>query len=728
MYVMLNRQRERVTLLPFMQREAVWRSGDTPRLELNERVARPEGLQGRATSTDSAGRKGVVKRQRVLHALVIPHENASPNPADADMSSVQQSPEAASGETGVLSQLAKLLPVLDLTAVRLDELQPLRRDPLQDCTLVRESGSSDLLTRAMHRGQRRHVLLTGRKGVGKTARIHELAQLIAVGDVPFLANHRILWIDGQNVGPEDSRACLESIFTAVAPIPRLILCLDGLGALLKRTNGGTNKPLLRAMISRSDVRLIGILSSWEYNDLIGGDAEMHDLFTRIEIEEPSEEIALTIARQHALGLQTEFSIRIEGHVVERTVALASTFILNECHPAKSIRILRQVCEDAAYDRTQLGSERDDITVDDVVRAIAEKTGIPPHTIAGESDDVDFDRALEDAVVGQDEAVRQVAGELRLIKSGLTEPGKPAAVMLFAGMTGVGKTELAKRIAELYSTSRRLQIYSMGNFTEPHSVSGIIGVPPGYVGHEQGGRLINELNSDPYSVFLLDEAEKCHPNIWKPFLNLFDEGWIVDQRGVKAYADRAIFILTTNAGDRNVSQMTENGASQEEIAEQVKQGLSRVRHERSSQPVFPPQFLSRIKRIIVFNPLSEAAMIGVAERVCRRMQDLWLRKREKRIEISRELIECIGHEAHRRNASARGEEGGRIVRKLVSDLIESRIQDTAMTDRDAYRRTEIVRVGIECSSASDPRTQPLTVGHVEVSFSRELATSPEFAAE
>jgi ATP-dependent Clp protease ATP-binding subunit ClpA len=126
------------------------------------------------------------------------------------------------------------------------------------------------------------------------------------------------------------------------------------------------------------------------------------------------------------------------------------------------------------------------------------------------------------------------------------------VLLFAGMTGVGKTELAKRIAELYSTSKRLTTYAMGNFTEPHSVSGIIGVPPGYVGHEDGGRLINELNADPYSVFLLDEAEKCHPNVWKPFLNLFDEGWIMGHRGVKAHADRAIFILTTNAGDKTIA--------------------------------------------------------------------------------------------------------------------------------------------------------------------------------
>ena|GEM_PF-5800591 len=116
---------------------------------------------------------------------------------------------------------------------------------------------------------------------------------------------------------------------------------------------------------------------------------------------------------------------------------------------------------------------------------------------------------------------------------------------------------------------------IGGDTISSQVSGIIGVPPGYVGYEQGGRLINELNADPYSVFLLDEAEKAHPNVWKPFLNLFDEGWIVDQRGVKAQADRAIFLLTTNAGDRNIAQMTRNGCAAAEIAEHVKQTLLRA---------------------------------------------------------------------------------------------------------------------------------------------------------
>jgi ATP-dependent Clp protease ATP-binding subunit ClpA len=132
-------------------------------------------------------------------------------------------------------------------------------------------------------------------------------------------------------------------------------------------------------------------------------------------------------------------------------------------------------------------------------------------------EADYERDLGAAVVGQPQAVAAAASQLDAIKSGLPDPGKPASVMLFAGLTGVGKTELAKTLARFYSSSKRLQTYTMANFTQPHSVSGIVGVPPGYVGHEQGGRLVNDLNSDPYCVFLLDEAEKAHPDIWKLFL-------------------------------------------------------------------------------------------------------------------------------------------------------------------------------------------------------------------
>ena len=595
----------------------------------------------------------------------------------------------------------------------------------------------DRIVRILFRKTQRHVLITGLKGVGKTTIIRELARRAAAGEIPFLKDRRFLWIDVSNIGPEDSRACLETITAAAAdppepPLdfelndddnletaigrmfesaverafqasddkPEVILCLDGIDALLKRPSGGTNNPLLRAIAARPGVQIIGILDRWAFNDQIAGDAKLMELFTRVDLEEPNDDVALEILKQKAAEFEPQDGVTISDDVLQKTVALASNYVLNECHPAKSIRILRQACDEASFEKTQLGNGHNAIRADDVARVVSEITGIPVATLRGDTGDADFEQLLSEAVMGQDRAVTAAATELRLIKSGLSEPGKPAGVLLFAGMTGVGKTELAKRIAELYSTSKRLLTYSMGNFTEPHSVSGIIGVPPGYVGHEEGGRLINELNADPYSVFLLDEAEKCHPNVWKPFLNLFDEGWIVDQRGVKAHADRAIFILTTNAGDKTIAQMSRQSKPEEEIVDRVKGTLSRVRHERSSQPVFTPQFLARLKRVVVFGPLDETAMIGIAGKIVQEVAELWRQKRDKTLVVTDAVIEAIGKRAFALNEESKGNEGGRIVGKLVSDLIQHRLQVEATRHREAYDGCRTIKVDLEPAGAED----------------------------
>jgi ATP-dependent Clp protease ATP-binding subunit ClpA len=254
--------------------------------------------------------------------------------------------------------------------------------------------------------------------------------------------------------------------------------------------------------------------------------------------------------------------------------------------------------------------------------------------------------------------------------------------------------LAKALASVYSASKQPQVYTMGNFTEAHTVSGIIGVPPGYVGHEQGGRLVNDLNSDPYCVFLLDEAEKAHPDIWKPFLNLFDEAWVVDQRGVKAFADRAIFILTSNAGAEIIARSTKAKVPMAEIVEEVREALPQVRNERSNQPVFSPEFLARIRRIIVFKPLSESAMFGICEKIIQRKERDWSAKREKRIVVPQVLKEHIARLSYEMDRAASGKEGGRIVAKNVSLWIDVKVQVAAQTRPVEYENCRVIELAFD----------------------------------
>jgi ATP-dependent Clp protease ATP-binding subunit ClpA len=522
----------------------------------------------------------------------------------------------------------------------------------------------------------RHVVVTGLPGVGKTSALRAFVAKLRGGEWPFLGAHRCIELDARNIGPEDSRAILEVTMSTLRADEPCLLIIDGLTNLLRRANGGSNAPLFRALLGRKNISVIGILSPWEYADSLSADAAMGSHFSRIEFPEPPEAALREILEIHAESLSQRFELAIPPEILDRCLHLASLYLLSAYQPAKSIELLTEAFELVAYQRLEKRQPRTELEAQDLVTVLADKTGIPPETLAGTRVQGDFEEALSAAVRGQEGAIRQVAAELRLIKAGLTPSHKPATVLLFAGLTGVGKTELAKRIAEIYSSSRRPQIYSMGNFTEPHSISGIIGVPPGYVGHEQGGRLINELNSDPYSVFLLDEAEKCHPNVWKPFLNLFDEGWIVDQRGVKAYADRAIFILTSNAGDRHITQLTANGTPEETIAEAVRQALGKVRHERSTQPIFPPQFLARIQRIIVFRPLTLEAFVGIAQAACHALQEAWSRKLGICVELAPKIPEKLGALAHEKSSASQHQEGGRLIQKLVNqvllDVLESQL--------------------------------------------------------
>ncbi|HVB25179.1 MAG TPA: AAA family ATPase [Ktedonobacteraceae bacterium] len=558
----------------------------------------------------------------------------------------------------------------------------------------------DLINRALHRHEKNHVLITGLQGVGKTSLVREVACRAAVGSIPFLKQKRFLRVDCQDVSSYESKEILRKIFSFVSVQSDIILCLDGLGQLLRAETKGGNNLLLRKTLKEGHFHLIGILSNRDYDELLSSDFELLELFTRVNIDEPEEEVALAIAKQACIEFEHIYQVRIEARAIERALLLSTNYILNERLPAKVIKILRQACEELDYERVQCAEKRAIVNVSDVIKMVTRISGVPEETLAGVVDKVDYEKDIATIVIGQNEAVKTVASELRRIKAGWTDPHKPASVMLFAGLTGVGKTELAKVVAQFYSSSKRLQTYTMGNFTEPHSVSGIIGSPPGYIGHTQGGRLINDLNADPYCVFLLDEAEKAHPEVWKPFLNLFDEAWITDTQGTTAYADKSIFILTSNAGSEIISHMWQTGErNMDKILLKVKEALLQIRHERSNQPVFTPEFIARIRHIVIFRPLDLQAIEGICRKHLLKMQQAWKEKREKNLIVPDSLIKHIARLSHQENQRSGNKEGGRIVEKLLSELINENILREQLRREDDYRNADIIEFIFEPSKGN-----------------------------
>jgi ATP-dependent Clp protease ATP-binding subunit ClpA len=561
----------------------------------------------------------------------------------------------------------------------------------------------DAICRVLHRRNANHVLLTGERGVGKTTIILELARRAASGQIPFLRSKRFLWVDCRYVPPDESRQRLLGILAQLASKTDLIACVNGFCSLLRSERPGGNKAVLLAGLAQASCQVIGLVTPREVDEFFSDDPDWAELFTRVEVDEPDIDVAIKLVRHLARGLEEKYQVGIDDETVREAVVLSANYILNDQLPGKALTIINHVCQNFNYDRYLQNKPDHRVTTNDVIHVVSDLSGVPEETLHGISERSDYEQSLREFIFGQDHAVHEVATELSLIKAGMVDLNKPASVMLFLGQTGTGKTELAKILARFYSTSKRLKTYTLGNCVEPHSVATIIGVPPGYVGHDQGGRLVNELNSDAYSVFLLDEADKAHPDVLQPFLNLFDEGWVCDQRGVRGYANKSIFILTSNVGQRMIAEMVRTGKSRDEITVRMKEALSQIRHSKSDRPVFTPEFLSRIKRIIVFNPLDQEALLGISRKLVAEIQREWFMKRGKHLEVPEELVVHVGKEAQRLNERSEGKEGGRIVRKLISEWVEARIQSEITQRTDEYRKCGVVAlefVPLEAQPISD----------------------------
>lgn len=545
--------------------------------------------------------------------------------------------------------------VQDFRAMRLGDI------PIED--------PFEYIDRSLSRETRRHVLISGPRGVGKTT----FAQSYLARSVTDHSNEfeQALWIDCRQVGLEDTRGCWESLLTACSEAGNWLVCVEGFASMLERPQGASNEPLVHTFAQFPHVRLIAIVGEEERQDLYGRGASLLELFTPMELAEPPAETVETILLKRLESLRQAHRIGWEDQFIERLLNLCDAYFLNRCYPAKACILLDHTLENATFGRTQESFGDLILGVSDLETAAQELTGVTVKTKHSTPGSVVSD-ALNRRVFAQPEAIQACSRELEIIRAGLNDAGKPASVLMFAGTTGVGKSELAKTLAEIYSHSRKLHVYSMGNYTEPHSVSGIIGVPAGYVGHDEGGQLVNQLLADPFSVFLLDEAEKAHANVWKPFLNLFDEGWIVDQRGRKANGENAIFIMTTNAGERTIQQMFRDEKPYGEIVQRVKETLVRFRSERSSQPVFSEQFLSRINDVVVFRPLGLEGIQEIAKAALTQLRVRWEQRMAITLEYSEDFLERLARYCAARNEASSGKEGGRIVRRTVRQEIENRL--------------------------------------------------------
>ncbi|MFN3430487.1 MAG: ATP-dependent Clp protease ATP-binding subunit, partial [Candidatus Sericytochromatia bacterium] len=425
--------------------------------------------------------------------------------------------------------------------------------------------------------------------------------------------------------------------------------------------------LMKPMLARGELRCIGATTPDEYREHVEADAALERRFQPVWVAEPSAEEAIDILRGLQGAYEQHHMVRIEPAALEAAVGLSSRYVADRFLPDKAIDALDEACA-AAHLETHLGGERlrrleerltrlerdrqAALAANDAVRAdrlkhereavqaelegateaiqrragvvepvvgaeqvaavIAEWTGIPVTRLVDTERKrlLEMEAALRRRVIGQDEAVRAVADATRRARSGLKDPRRPIGALLFMGPTGVGKTELAKAVAEfLFGDENALVRLDMSEYMDAHNVSRLVGAPPGYVGYHEGGQLTEAIRRKPYSVVLFDEIEKAHPDVFNMLLQILDEGRLTDSQGRTVDFKNALVILTSNVGSAHLFEAAQSGPLQpgSPAWEEAKsQALDALRVE------FRPEFINRLDELIVFHPLAGTEIAGIAE--------------------------------------------------------------------------------------------------------------------
>lgn len=479
------------------------------------------------------------------------------------------------------------------------------------------------------RSMKSNPVLVGEAGVGKTAIVEALAVRAVQGKDPqVLLGKKIIELNlGALLGGTKYRGEFEErltrILEEVKAEPDIIIFIDEIHNLIGAGSVGGSMDaanIMKPALARGDIKCIGATTIGEYRQYVETDPALERRFEKIIVNEPSQDEAIEILKGIRPKWEKHFNKKITDNAIEAAVDLAIRFDIDHHLPDKAIDLvdkagarvhvpfLSMVHNPQSADRKpdHVGNS-DNVTEQTIAEVLSDKMGLPLEIIKGHLEGVSASRLLElsaflkNRIIGQDEAIEKVSRRLLMVYTGVGKKTGPLAVFLFLGPTGVGKTELAKTLAEfLFGRENALIRLDMSEFKEEHSIAKLIGSPPGYVGHEEEGQLTAKLRSNPYSIVLLDEAEKAHPTIFDLFLQLFDEGRITDAKGRSIDAKNVIFIMTSN-----LMQSDHQKAKIGFLEEKEKTRDSKADSE--ALKYFRPELLNRIDEQIVFRPLSEDAV-------------------------------------------------------------------------------------------------------------------------
>ncbi len=480
----------------------------------------------------------------------------------------------------------------------------------------------------LSRRRKNNPALIGEPGVGKTAVAEALAIAIAQGQAPQeLSCKRLVALDLPSMvagtkyrGEFEER--VKNILNEVRRAGDVILFLDELHTIVGvgSAEGAIDAAnILKPALGRGDLQVVGATTTDEYRKYIEKDAALERRFQPVTVSEPSPEDTLAILQGLRPGYERHHHLSITDQALSAAVSLSQRYLPDRRLPDKAVDLMDEAASRSRLIGQALGKGLPrSVTAEDVAAVVAGWTGIPVTALTRSESQrlLELEGELHRRVVGQEEAVSNLAKAVRRGRAGLKEPNRPIGSFLFLGPTGVGKTELCKALAQaLFGTEDALIRFDMSEYMEQHTVSRLLGSPPGYVGHEEGGQLTEAVRRKPYSVVLFDEIEKAHEDVWGVLLQAMEDGQLTDAQGRKSDLRNCVLILTSNVGARRITAKGTLGFSAQDVSDGLRppEELKAAVMEEVRR-TFRPELLNRLDEIVVFRQLSSQQLAGIAQRM------------------------------------------------------------------------------------------------------------------
>ncbi|MCK9236756.1 MAG: ATP-dependent Clp protease ATP-binding subunit ClpA [Thiopseudomonas sp.] len=597
-----------------------------------------------------------VLRKHNINRLDVVSYLSHGGPQDKDLTQTKSAEEFAEEGQGQDPLLAY---AQDLNAL----VKQGRIDPL-----IGREHEVERVAQILARRRKNNPLLVGDAGVGKTAIAEGLAYRIVHGQVPeLLLDSHVYSLDmGALLAGTKYRGDFEKRFkdllNAIRKRPKVILFIDeihmiiGAGAVGGGVMDASN--LLKPLLSSGEIRCIGSTTFQEYREIFEKDRALARRFQKVDVVEPSIEDTYQILRGLKSRFEEHHKVLYSDEALRAAAELSARYITDRLLPDKAVDV---VDEAGAYQRLQPADKRlESIEVEQVEQVVAKIARIPSRQVS-RSDKTqlrNLERDLRLTVFGQDAAIEALATAIKLSRAGLREANKPVGSFLFAGPTGVGKTEVAKQLAQ--SLGIELLRFDMSEYMERHTVSRLIGAPPGYVGFDQGGLLTEAVTKQPHCVLLLDEIEKAHPDVFNLLLQVMDNGSLTDNNGRKADFRHVIIVMTTNAGA--------------ETAARASIGFTEQDHSTDAMEVikksFSPEFRNRLDSIIQFGRLSTDVLASIVDKFLVELQ-AQLEDKAVQLEVSQSARAWLAE--HGYDAAM----GARPMARLIQESIKKPLADAIL---------------------------------------------------